>query len=91
MSIYNLVSFCGIFILMFLAWLFSTNRRLLNVRCIFWGVVLQLVLAFLVFYAPYSTKIFLWLNDLVVKVLSSATAGQKFLFGRCWLRPWRAS
>ena len=66
---------------MFLAWLFSANRRLLNVRCIFWGVVLQLVLAFLVFYAPYSTKIFLWLNDLVVKVLSSATAGQKFLFG----------
>jgi len=81
MSIYNLVSFCGLFVLMFLAWLFSTNRRLLNVRCIFWGVVLQLVLAFLVFYAPYSTRVFLWLNDFVVKVLSSATAGQKFLFG----------
>jgi CNT family concentrative nucleoside transporter len=81
MSVYNLVSFCGLFVLMFLAWLFSENRRLLNVRCIFWGVGLQLALAFLVFYAPYSTRIFLWLNGLVVKVLSSATAGQKFLFG----------
>jgi CNT family concentrative nucleoside transporter len=81
MSIYNLISFCGLFVLMFLAWLFSANRRLLNIRCIVSGVALQLVLAFLVFYAPGSTKLFIWLNDLVVKVLNSATAGQKFLFG----------
>jgi hypothetical protein len=30
------------------------------------------------------------IGDLVVRVLGSATAGQKFLFGLCWLRPWRA-
>ena len=30
MDIYNLVSFCGLFIFMFLGWLFSANRRILR-------------------------------------------------------------
>ena len=81
MSIYNLVSFCGLFVLMFLAWLLSSNRRVLNVRCIGWGVGLQLLLGLLVFHAPGSTELFCRLNDLVVSALGAATAGQKFLFG----------
>lgn len=80
-DIYNLVSFCGLFVLMLLAWLFSANRKLLNFRCIIWGVGLQLLFGLLVFRAPGSTRFFLWLNDLVIKVLNSATAGQQFLFG----------
>jgi CNT family concentrative nucleoside transporter len=81
MDVYNLVSFAGIFILMFLAWIFSANRRILNLRCIGWGVGLQLLVGLLVFRAPGSTIVFLRLNDIVVQVLNSATAGQKFLFG----------
>lgn len=87
MDIYNLVSFCGLFVLMLLAWVFSANRKLLNFRCVVWGLALQLFLALLVFRAPGSTKLFLWLNDLVVRVLSSATYGQKFLFGPLAIAP----
>ena len=87
MDIYNLVSFCGLFIFMFLGWLFSANRRILNVRCIVWGIAIQLLLALLVFRTPAATKLFLWLNDVVVKVLESATAGQKFLFGPLAIAP----
>jgi CNT family concentrative nucleoside transporter len=87
MDVYNLVSFCGLFVLMFVGWLFSTNRRILNMRCIFWGLVIQLSLALLVFRTPAATKVFLRLNNVVVKVLESATAGQKFLFGPLALAP----
>jgi len=81
MDLYNIVSFCGLFVLMLLAWLFSTNRRLLNWRTIFWGLVVQLLLGLLVFYTPRSRELFLWLNDVFVRIIDSATAGQKFLFG----------
>jgi CNT family concentrative nucleoside transporter len=87
MDVYNLVSFCGVFILMFLGWLFSANRRILNMRCIIGGLAIQLSLAVLVFRTPATTRMFLWLNDVVVKVLESATAGQKFLFGPLALAP----
>ena len=82
MDIYNLVSFCGLFILMLIAWLLSANRKILNYRCIIWGVGLQLLFGLLVFHAPGSTKLFLWLNDSVVKLLNAATEGQKFLLPR---------
>ncbi|MBI4634429.1 MAG: hypothetical protein HY742_11115 [Deltaproteobacteria bacterium] len=32
MSLYNIISFVGMFVLMGIAWLFSTNRRLVNWR-----------------------------------------------------------
>jgi len=57
------------------------------VRCIVWGIAIQLLLALLVFRTPAATKLFLWLNDVVVKVLESATAGQKFLFGPLAIAP----
>ena len=87
MDVYNLVSFCGLFILMFVGWLFSANRRILNVRCIIWGLAIQLSLALLVFRTPAAAKVFLWLNNVVVEVLKSATAGQKFLFGPLAIAP----
>lgn len=66
---------------MFVAWLFSANRRLLNWRVIFWGTVLQLIFAAFIFLAPGSRSLFLWLNDAVIKLLAAAEAGQKFVFG----------
>lgn len=84
---YNLVSFVGIFILMAFAWLLSSNRKVVNWRVIVWGTVLQLILALFIFIIPAGSKIFLVVNDAVVRVLDSATAGVRFLFGRLALPP----
>jgi CNT family concentrative nucleoside transporter len=81
MDAYNLVSFVGIFALMGIAWGLSKHPRRLNWRCVGFGVGIQLFLALIVFWAPGSTRFFLWLNDLVAELLTAATAGQKFLFG----------
>ncbi|MGB3364219.1 MAG: nucleoside transporter C-terminal domain-containing protein [Thermodesulfobacteriota bacterium] len=87
MDIYNLVSFAGIFILIGLAWLLSSNRRNVNYRVIIWALVLQFVFAAFIFLIPAGAKVFLYLNEIVVKVLDSASAGSEFLFGRLALPP----
>lgn len=84
---YNLVSFAGIFALMFVAWLFSSNRKALNWRVIIWGTALQLALAVFIFVVPAGSKVFLVINDAVVKILDSASAGTRFIFGRLALPP----
>ncbi len=84
---YNLISFSGIFILMAIAWMLSSDRRVINWRVIIWGTALQIILALFIFLVPAGSKIFLLVNDAVVKVLDNATAGIRFLFGRLALPP----
>ncbi len=87
MNRYNLVSFTGIFFLLAFAWLFSSDKRNMNWRLIFWGVGLQMFFALFIFVFPAGSKIFLFLNDVVVKILNSSTAGAEFVFGRLALPP----
>jgi CNT family concentrative nucleoside transporter len=84
---YNLISFFGIFILMGVAWALSTDRRVVNWRVVIWGTMLQLVFAIFIFLVPAGAKVFLVINDSVDRVLDSAMAGTKFLFGRLALPP----
>jgi len=83
----NLVSFSGIFVLMALAWAFSTDRRRINGRVIVWGTAIQLLLAVFVFAAPPGRDFFLLLNKAVVQILDAASAGSRFVFGRLALPP----
>jgi CNT family concentrative nucleoside transporter len=87
MGIYNLVSFLGIFILIGLAWLLSPDKRNMNWKVIGWGICFQLFIALFIFVVPAGSKLFLFLNDIVVKILDSASAGSKFVFGRLALAP----
>jgi CNT family concentrative nucleoside transporter len=87
MSIYNLTSALGIFILPVFAWLTSGRRRVVNWRVVLWGIGLQLLFAFFIFVVPWGSQVFLFLNRVVVRLLDSATAGTKFIFGRLALPP----
>jgi len=84
---YNLVSFSGIFVLMFIAWSLSANRKTVNWRVVAWGLALQLAFALFIFVVPAGARFFLVVNDAVVSVLDSAGAGTKFVFGRLALPP----
>jgi CNT family concentrative nucleoside transporter len=87
MDIYNLISFCGIFLLAGFAWLLSADRRSVKWRLLGWGVGIQLVFAAFIFLFPAGTALFLVANDAIVTVLDAATAGSRFLFGRLALPP----
>jgi CNT family concentrative nucleoside transporter len=77
----------GIVLLLSVAWLFSPQKRLINWRLIGWGIVLQMIFAVFIFYIPAGSKLFVVLNDLVVKILDSATAGAEFVFGPLAIPP----
>ncbi len=87
MDIYNIVSLLGIFVLAFFAWACSENRRLVNWRVVFWGIGIQLIIAFFIFVVPVGSKFFLLVNNAVTGVLDTASEGSKFLFGRLALPP----
>ncbi len=87
MDIHNLVSFSGIFILLGVAWLISGDKKNMNFRLILWAVGLQIIFAFFIFIIPAGSRVFLTVNDAVVKILESATAGAKFVFGPLALAP----
>ena len=81
MDRYNIISILGLFLFMLLAWACSTNHRRLNFRLIAWGLALQLILGAFIFMVPASQHVFLRLNDGILKLLETAQAGQKFVFG----------
>ncbi|MFC1451795.1 NupC/NupG family nucleoside CNT transporter [Verrucomicrobiota bacterium] len=87
MSYYNLVSFCGIFVLVGVGWAISSDRRRMNWRVLGWGVALQLLFGAFVFLVPAGTTLFLFVNKAVVKLLDSASAGAHFVFGRLAVGP----
>ncbi|HUU38051.1 MAG TPA: nucleoside transporter C-terminal domain-containing protein [Candidatus Desulfaltia sp.] len=87
MSAYNLVSLLGIFVIAGFAWLLSANRKVVNWRVVGWGIGLQFLFALFIFVVPIGTKFFLFVNRVVIKLLDSATAGTRFVFGRLALPP----
>ena len=91
MDIYNLVSFAGIFVLIGFAWVLSADKKNMNWRVIGWGIGLQILIALFIFVIPAGTEVFRVVNDVVVTVLDSASAGAKFVFGRLALAPGQES
>ncbi len=91
MDIYNLVSFAGIFVLIGFAWILSADKKNMNWRVIIWGIGLQILIALFIFVVPAGSKLFLVVNDIVVSILESASAGAKFVFGRLALAPGQTS
>ncbi|MBN2188098.1 MAG: hypothetical protein JW699_01490, partial [Chitinispirillaceae bacterium] len=81
MTILNFISFSGIFVLVFIGRLFSGSRGRMNWRVIGWGVGFQLLFGLFVFRVPAGARIFLFVNDAVVKVVDAASAGTRFVFG----------
>lgn len=81
MNRYNLVSFAGIFVLVFIAWVFSANHRKFNLRCVFWGIVLQLVFAALIFLWPTGSLILAAMGEIVLTMINASWAGIEFCFG----------
>jgi CNT family concentrative nucleoside transporter len=84
MSIYNLISFLGIFGITAIAWIFSEKRKLEYIpwRVIIWGIGLQLVLGFFVFWFPPTRTALEWFSSLLDGVFSAADTGARFVFGK---------
>jgi len=80
MSVQNLISFLGIFVFIFIAWLMSEDRKRFPWRVVAWGLALQFVFALVVLWWQPGTKLFLKLNDVFNALLGFARQGAVFVF-----------
>ena len=72
----------GLLTMLLLAWLFSTNRKAIRWRTVFWGLGLQIAFAFMVLKWTVGQHILGTAGAAVNKLLSYAFAGSSFLFGK---------
>ncbi|MFO7708355.1 MAG: nucleoside transporter C-terminal domain-containing protein [Desulfobacterales bacterium] len=74
-SMAGMVAFAGI------AWLFSENKRQVNLKRVLAGIALQAALAALLVHLPWSREIFVLLNRLVLALQEATGAGTALVFG----------
>jgi len=72
----------GMAFLIFIAYLFSTNRSAINWSLIGKGIALQFIIAFLVLKVPFVEGAFSFLSDSFVWVIQQTDYGVNFLFGQ---------
>lgn len=63
------------------AWALSSDRRRIPWRIIFFGLVMQAVLAGVILRTDMGRQVFAWLADAVRKLISMAEPGGKLVFG----------
>ncbi|MBJ6608790.1 MAG: nucleoside:proton symporter [Candidatus Thiothrix moscowensis] len=81
MSLSNLHSLSGFFILLLLAWLLSENRRIIDWRFLLIGSLLQFGLAALLLKMPFLHQALSSLNDAVLALQAATEQGTTFVFG----------
>ncbi|MDY2585777.1 nucleoside transporter C-terminal domain-containing protein [Winogradskyella aquimaris] len=70
----------GMFTLIFIAFLFSSNRKAINWKTVGIGLTFQLLIAIGVLRIGFVKTAFEWVGSLFVSVLDFTRAGSKFLF-----------
>ena len=77
----RLVSGLGLVGLIAIAWIFSTERRIVPWRVIGWGLGLQLALALLLLKTAFGRAFFVAVNQAVVQFIGFTDAGVVFVVG----------
>ena len=70
----------GMFTLIIIAFLFSSNRKAINWRTVGIGLAFQLIIAIGVLKVPFIQSIFEWIGGIFINILDFTRAGSKFLF-----------
>ncbi|NOY36173.1 MAG: Na+ dependent nucleoside transporter [Chlorobi bacterium] len=71
----------GMVVLIFITWLFSTNRKAVSWRVVITGLIIQVSLAVGILYVPFIRVSFEFVGKIFVKILDFTGAGSEFLFG----------
>jgi CNT family concentrative nucleoside transporter len=71
----------GMLSLLFIAFLFSKNRKAINWKTVIIGLLAQLILAIGVLKIPFVQSMFDFVGNIFVKILDFTAAGSEFLLG----------
>jgi CNT family concentrative nucleoside transporter len=87
MTAQNLLSLLGLPVFVLAAWACSSAHKRINLRLLFWGIGLQLLIGLLVFRVPAGQALFTYVNNGFVQVIDAANAGPAFVLGPLALPP----
>lgn len=71
----------GIFVMLLIAWLLSSHRKVLQTRVIVGGIILQMILAVFVMRTDLGNQVFEWLGNLFTGMLDFVNKGSEVVFG----------
>jgi len=74
-------AFTGLFVILGIAYAFSTNRRAIDRRTVAWGLGLQIVFALFVLKTAIGQKIFTALAGVINRLLAFSFEGSSMVFG----------
>lgn len=75
------IGIIGMVILLAIAFVLSNNKKAINYKTVGVGLALQIIFGIFIFKVPVGQKIFLWLGEVIVKLLEFANVGGKFVYG----------
>jgi CNT family concentrative nucleoside transporter len=75
------ISFCGLFVMIGLAWLMSSHKRKFPWRVVIGGLALQLTFAFLILKTSPGRRFFDGVDGVFNKLMDCVDAGSSFVFG----------
>ena len=78
----RVISFFGLFVMIFLAWLMSSHKRKFPWRIVITGLALQLILAVIVLKTPPGQMFFAGIGSFFNKLMDFTNIGSEFLFGK---------
>lgn len=76
-----LMSLVGMAVLIFIAVLFSSDRRAIKLRTVVGAFIIQVLIGALVLYVPMGRKILIGMSDGVASVIGYGQKGMDFIFG----------
>ena len=77
----RLQSFVGLFVIVGIGYVLSTNRRAIDLKTIAWGLGLQIAFALLVLKTTAGQKVFETLGRGITRLLNFSQVGSGFVFG----------
>ena len=77
----RVISFFGLFVMLFIAYLFSNNKRKIDFRVIAGGLVLQFTLAFIIIHTQVGQSFFKWATESISSIVETSDVGSRFVFG----------
>lgn len=77
----RIISFCGLFVMIALAWLMSSDRRRISLRIVVGGLVLQMAFALFILKTSLGKIVFQAMGDFFTSTLNYVDAGSEFVFG----------
>ncbi|OHB58616.1 MAG: hypothetical protein A2Y12_08350 [Planctomycetes bacterium GWF2_42_9] len=77
----RLISVAGLFVMVLLAWLLSTNKKKMNWRLIVSGIILQFVFAVITLCTSIGHNVFDKVGSVITNLIAFSAKGSEFVFG----------